>query len=182
MSAEADQERCSALFAPDADEHRDRLFEQYRMLVASADAVSDRRHRAHGLFLTINAGVLALFGATVDRYPFYTSAFILLAGVFVATTWAALIERYRLLNSAKFQIIHEVESRLPLRMYTHEWALLKQGDGTVHRPLATAETNIPYIALAVYGVLVVLLLSGALRSPPVPAVPVSNHPAEILVP
>ena len=162
MTEPQGQSEALPLFAADHAENGDRLFEQYRMLVASADAISERRYRTHGLFLTTNAGVLALFGTTVERFPWYTSLLILLAGVLIAATWASLIDRYRTLNAAKFKIIHEVERYLPLRMFSHEWVLLKQADGTLHKPLGSIEKNIPFVVMALYCVLAVLLLFSSL--------------------
>ena len=44
-------------------------------------------------------------------------------GVVVCISWFKLIESYRKLNKAKWDVINEMEPYLPLRMYGREWAI-----------------------------------------------------------
>lgn len=85
-----------------------------------ADRISARRMIANTFFATVNTGLLALLGD--GGLPCYVS----LAGVVLSFVWWALLKSYRDLNSAKFKVIHEMEKRLPVKIFDDEWAILKK--------------------------------------------------------
>jgi hypothetical protein len=49
------------------------------------------------------------------------------AGIAVSALWYFLIRSYRDLNSAKFNVVHLVESELPLKLYDAEWEMVGRG-------------------------------------------------------
>ena len=53
------------------------------------------------------------------------SILLLVAGIFVCVLWFLLIGNYKQLNSAKFDIINEIEKELPTRPFSDEWGKLK---------------------------------------------------------
>ena len=47
------------------------------------------------------------------------------AGIVFAIAWWWLLQSYRKLNRAKFEVINEIERRLPLGLFTAEWGRLE---------------------------------------------------------
>lgn len=114
------------------DYERRELFEIYRLHAESADRVSDRRERAHRLYVTLFIG-LALFlggllqlgsGSEQVRTVLRLGGF---AGMVLAASWYVVGRSYRELNSGKFKVLHELEKQLTYPFYTREWELLKGG-------------------------------------------------------
>jgi len=65
--------------------------------------------------------------------------------------WWALVRSYRQLNTAKFVIIHELESRLPARVFSREWFLITQSDLDGHYlELTFLERMLPMLFAAMY--------------------------------
>jgi hypothetical protein len=93
--------------------------ELYKLAVEMADRVSARRALANTFFLTINTGLAALLGGKDLRW--YVAA----AGIVFAIAWWWLLQSYRKLNRAKFEVINEIERRLPLGLFTAEWGRLE---------------------------------------------------------
>jgi hypothetical protein len=92
----------------------------YKLAVEMADRVSARRALANTFFLTVNTGLAALLGGKNLRW--YVAA----AGIVFAVAWWWLLQSYRKLNSAKFEVINAIERGLPLRLFTDEWDRLKR--------------------------------------------------------
>ena len=84
--------------------------------------------------------------------PSTISVAIYLAASVMAITWAVLLRSYRNLNTAKFQVIGELEKRLPAQMfYGAEWKALGEGkDYKKYIPLSLIETIVPTIFFAIY--------------------------------
>jgi hypothetical protein len=93
--------------------------ELYKLAVEMADRISARRALANTFFLTVNTGLAALLGGSNLRW--YVAA----AGIVFALAWWWLLESYRKLSSAKFQVINAIESRLPLQLFSDEWRYLE---------------------------------------------------------
>jgi nitrate/nitrite transporter NarK len=90
----------------------------YKLAVEMADRVSARRALASTFFLTALSSLIVVMGLTTkDDWAFA------LPGLILAVTWWLLIRSYRLLNRAKFKVIHKMEERLPLRPFTDEWPI-----------------------------------------------------------
>lgn len=135
-----------------ADQYRDHILEQYKLYLEMADRISSRRDIANGFFLTLNGLILGTVGVLVDKGCALNLKWGLLLPLSVLLIecffWWRLIISYKQLNGAKFQIIGELESRLPASPYGRaEWAgLLKQGtDKKVYWPLTHLESKIPLI-------------------------------------
>jgi hypothetical protein len=93
--------------------------ELYKLAVEMADRISARRALANTFFLTINTGLAALLGgkgvALVrgGRRAGFRHHMVVAA------------QSYRKLIAAKFQVINELESRLPAQLFGDEWEHLK---------------------------------------------------------
>ena len=95
-------------------------FDLYKLAVEMADRISARRGIANSFFLTVNTALAALLGSQTLRW--YVAA----AGIVFAVMWWALLKSYRDLNSAKYEVILEMEKELPVQVYGDEWERLKR--------------------------------------------------------
>jgi hypothetical protein len=84
-----------------------------------ADRISARRALANTFFLTINTGLAALLGGKELRW------YVAVAGLLFALAWWWLLQSYRKLSSAKFQVINAIEPRLPVQLFSSEWRQLE---------------------------------------------------------
>jgi hypothetical protein len=138
---------------------REHLLEQYKMYVDSAQRVSEKRISTGNYLLTVCTSMLTVFGiAAAQRVGGAWLIIIPIAGLLVSLTWFFLVKAYKDLNAAKFRVIHELESYLPVALFRYEWHACEQGQGSAYRPVTHHERVIPlafagvFIALGVYAV------------------------------
>lgn len=147
MSAHRGKPLLSTPQADYGDSYRDHLFEQYKMLVESAQHTSDLRHSANNYLVAVNSALVSLFGVVSTRQCPRTIHFIVpVAGVLVSIFWCLLICSYRRLNTAKFVAIHEFEALLPTAPYRREWDILTENG---HKPISSLEGWIPGVFIAI---------------------------------
>lgn len=122
-----------------ADAH---LLDIYRLYLATAERVSDRRAAANTWLLSVNAAIVGFHGFLVQaapgspRWPLA----IAFAGLIVCLAWAGLIASYRKLNAAKFTVLQEMEARLGLAPFTREEAVYR---ALGRQPLTRLELAMP---------------------------------------
>ena len=139
---------------------RSQLFEQYKLYVASAHKVSDRRATANNYMLTVNSAMAALYGMTSQSSGSAAWSIVFPgAGILMSLVWWRLLVSYRALNSVKFAIIQDLERCLPAAPYTYEWHLTKRA-GKAYRPLSHLEYLVPFIFMALYAVLIAFPILG----------------------
>lgn len=131
---------------------KDNLLDQYKIYVEMADRISDRRTRTNGFYTTLLSGLLIVVSLTVDRdnsLNNYQSIIFLAVGILgclVCIIWWVNIRSYRQLNSAKFQVIHEMEEKLEYSAYKKEWEILGKGlDASKYFQLTRIEARVPVI-------------------------------------
>jgi hypothetical protein len=153
--------RPRAEYGADYDAH---VLEQYKLYVGMADEISKRRHEANNYFLAINTGAIALLGVAKEGEPSPVWYVVVsFAGIVLCVVWRAILKSYRDLNTAKFNVIHEIESQLPLRPYDAEWTAVGRGtDQERYRPLSHIERAVPWVFGALYLALICLALGGGL--------------------
>lgn len=143
--------------------YRAHILDLYKMYVASADKISERRQTANSFFLTLNTTIVGLVGylnfsrdpKTADPRIF---ALVAIAGMLVCYMWYSMIRSYKNMNSGKFQVINMIEQLLPIRPYDAEWIALEQGKNpTRYLEFSQVEKNIPRVFFLLH--LVVLLMS-----------------------
>jgi len=128
--------------------------EQYKLYVEMADRVSSRRMTANSFFVTINTALVAFLGIAVakdetQRLGWYIA--VSLAGITVCTLWYFLVGSYRDLNTAKFRVVHLVETELPLRLYDAEWEMVGRGKSwRLYLPVTHIESKIPIVFAGIY--------------------------------
>jgi hypothetical protein len=140
------------------------LFEQYRLYVASAEKISERRVSANNYLLTVNAFLVTLYGLlAASQYKSYWTILVPVAGVLVSLTWHRIITSYRDLNTVKFKVIHELEQHMPAALYDYEWQKAEEGRGKAYRPLSHLERWVPIIFMVLYMLLVVVGVLSSVR-------------------
>ena len=133
------------------------LLEQYKLYVASAEKISERRVSANNYLLSVNAFLVTLYGLlSASQYKGYWAMLVPIAGVLVSLTWHRIITSYRDLNSVKFQVIHELEQQLPAALYDYEWKKAEEGRGKRYHPLSHLERWVPIIFVSLYVTLLVI--------------------------
>lgn len=154
------------------DESTFAVVELYKLAVEMADRVSARRSVANAFFLSIQTAFLGAVGVTIadtHREPGWLDPVITLAGFAISAAWWLQLRSYRDLNAAKFQVINQVEARLPVRIFTEEWALLRPAAAPADPPaqeagppslkghhyteLGASERTIPWIFAALHAML-----------------------------
>lgn len=140
---------------PTAEKYHDHLLEQYKVFVESADRISARRHSTNSFFMTINTAIIAVVGyvhlgstSSTDLYWL-----VALAGVTICYLWYRIILSYKGLNTAKYNVVHEIEKKLPLSPFDAEWEALGRGQNpSLYRPFTHIEIGIPWVFLILHSV------------------------------
>ena len=135
--------------------------EQYKLYVEMADRVSQRRDQSNRFYVAL-LGALAAILVIAARFvlsddgetSMFMTAVFLASGAFgaiLSIIWCLNIRSYRVLNSAKFEIIHELEKRLPFDGYTKEWEILRPPDGSPkYLQLTVVEQFAPILVFATF--------------------------------
>lgn len=136
------------------------LFDQYKLYVDMADKVSTRRATTNSFFLTANSFLFVAMGALFNNSQlFIVIPIILMVGIFFCISWMLLILYYRGLNSCKYKIINEIETRMPIKGFLIEWKLLKaQEKPQKYRSLTKIEIWIPLSLIILYSLGMVSLI------------------------
>lgn len=139
------------------------LIEQYKIYVEMADRVSSRRALANTFFLTLNSAVITALAIFWERPASGGKWWLVLpwAAVLIeCLAWFWTLRSYRQLNSAKYQVIGVMETRLPASPYwAAEWKALGEGrNPAVYWPLSHVEQLIPLLFAGLYTVALVAVL------------------------
>lgn len=100
------------------------LLQQWKLCVEMADKISQRRSLLNNLFTTINLGMVSIYFSLSFYSQIAVTAFV----VIINYVWRQNIKSYKLLNSAKFKVILEMEKKLPCQAFCDEWNFLKIDD------------------------------------------------------
>jgi hypothetical protein len=149
--------------------YHEHLLKQYLKYVEMADKVSERRSAANTFFLTVNTGIISAIGLAnwlSQKLPPVIFGFVGVAALLLCFSWYRLIRSYRDLNTAKFKVVHELETYLPVRPYDAEWESVGRGqDKKLYLPFTHIERFIPWIFMALYAGLILYVLWEPLIQP-----------------
>lgn len=143
------------------DKYIDHLLEQYKIYIDSAEKISDRRQKTNEFFLGLNTGLVALltFITTKTSNMGIILPIAFIAGIIMCYLWYRIIRSYKGLNTGKFKVIHEIESRLPLALYDTEWEILGRGENKeIYWPFSHIELCVPWIFVVIYMILLMSLI------------------------
>lgn len=87
-----------------------------------ANSVSQRRDTMNNIFVTLNLAIVAAISINWD----VKSLFILVAGIVFSVIWLLFIRNYKLLNTEKFNVINDIEKKLPVKPFNDEWKRLEK--------------------------------------------------------
>lgn len=133
------------------DDKTDVILAQWQTCVEMANSVSQRRDTMNNIFVTLNLAIIATVSITWD----IKSLFILAAGIVVSIIWLLFIRNYKLLNTEKFNVINEIENKLPVKPFNDEWKKLRSNkkykDGT------KLEKTLPIMFIVLYIIAIITI-------------------------
>lgn len=122
----------------------------YVAYLGHADEVADRRQRANSFGLTVNTALVGL-AAYLEHTGVLLTPLLSAAGIMLSLTWHRQIKAYRLVNRAKFQVIDDMEARLPLKPYHAEWKKMSSGtDPERYLSLSRLESVVPLVFMGLH--------------------------------
>jgi hypothetical protein len=137
--------------------YENHFLEQYKLYINILNHTSDRRNRSNEFFLGLNTAIIGLLGylKTKDLSDnLIIFIFVPFVGMAICFCWYHIIISYKKLHRAKFNIIHNIEEKLPLSLYKAEWELLGRGlDNSKYRKISSIERNIPIIFIILYAII-----------------------------
>jgi hypothetical protein len=146
------------------EKYQEHVLEQYKLYVEMADRISARRNLANTFFLTLHTAIISAVGFTYEKGPALENRYFILlplaAILALCYTWWRMVKSYRQLNTAKYQVVGEFETRLPARpYYSAEWKAIGEGKNPkLYLPLTHVENWVPIIFGLIYIVGAVLYL------------------------
>ncbi|CAA6825837.1 MAG: Unknown protein [uncultured Sulfurovum sp.] len=143
------------------------LLEQYKVFVKTADDITARRLATNKFYLTILLGLFTIAGflKTKEMAGYFNGYSILILisvlGMVLSVIWYMNIESFRLLNSAKFKVIHEMEKELAYPCFDKEWEFRKGEDTSKAYPRFTQiEKYLPIVIGVLYSFLFLMAMFG----------------------
>lgn len=130
----------------------DAILAQWQTCVEMANSVSQRRDAMNNIFITLNLAIIAAVSFVWNA----KTVFLLIVGIVLCIIWLLFIRNFKLLNEAKFQVINEMEEKLPMTPFECEWEKLQSNkkymDGT------KLERALPITFIILYVAAIVALL------------------------
>ena len=119
-----------------------------------ANSVSQRRDNMNNIFITLNLAIMAAVSITWD----IKSLFILIAGITICILWMLNIRNYKLLNTAKFNVINSIEEKLPSAPFKDEWQFLKNSKKYMDSTTLERILPITFIILYIASVIAIIVI------------------------
>lgn len=133
-------------------EDKELLLNQWQTCVDMANSVSQRRDNMNNIFITLNLAIMAAVSITWD----IKSLFILIAGIAICILWMLNIRNYKLLNTAKFNVINSIEEKLRSAPFKDEWQFLKKSKK--YMDSTTLERILPFTFIILYIAVVIAII------------------------
>lgn len=145
-------------------EYKNHLFEQYKLYLEGIEKISDRRILANNIFLTVNTLLVSILTLSfqIDSLSkiFELKLLTFSIGIGFSIIFWVLINSYKQLNTAKFNVLHKVEEHLPLALYKYEWEILEKGKNKkVYYPFSHIEILIPCVFGIIYIILFIVFIA-----------------------
>ena len=147
-------------------DEKQELLEIYKLHSELADSVSKQRGTANRFCMLVLSGLAVLFSAFLRRENGVPLEWLMVGfgsfGMLLAAAWYIVIRSYRRLNTAKFDLLHELEEKLAYPFFKSEWELLDKGKGfRKYWKLSVAESVVPGIFFL--GFLMLMLIGVSLK-------------------
>ena len=128
----------------------DIILAQWQTCVEMANSVSQRRDAMNNIFITLDLAIVAAVSFVWNM----KSIFLLIAGLVLCVIWMLFIRNFKLLNDTKFQVINQLEDKLPAAPFADEWKKLKLNkkymDGTKLEKALPVTFIILYVATIIF--------------------------------
>ena len=140
-------------YGPDYQAH---LLEQYKLYAEMADRISQRRDNSNRFYAGLVSGIVALLVVVGRLGPSGNvwDVALLLAGLFgvcLSIIWFVNLHSYRVLNRAKYRVIHNIETHLPYAGYKEEWNELRPAEGRApYHQLTRVERYVPLLMVILF--------------------------------
>jgi len=135
------------------------LIEQYTTYVNTTLNVSNRRMRNNRFYVLLLSGTLAVVSVLANTQIIQELGLLIAGGLGSAlcVLWYLSIVSYKQLNNGKYEVIAEMEDKLPFDPFDREWEVLEKGDDwqtyithtRVERKIPLV-LGIPYIGITLY--------------------------------
>lgn len=135
-------------------EDKELLLNQWQTCVDMANSVSQRRDNMNNIFITLNLAIMVAVSITWD----IKSLFILIAGITICILWMLNIRNYKLLNTAKFNVINSIEEKLPSAPFKDEWQFLKNSKKYMDSTTLERILPITFIILYIASVIAIIVI------------------------
>lgn len=156
------------LYGGDSLAYQSAVLEQYKIYVEMADRTSQRRGLTNTFFFTLNTAIFTAIGVFWEHkspVQVWWLSFPLMMLLGECFAWFYLLRSYRLLNTAKYEVVGALETRLPASPYWKaEWMALGEGkDPKRYWPLSHIESWIPafFATLYVGGFVALMAMRGS---------------------
>lgn len=135
------------------DDKTEIILAQWQTCVEMANSVSQRRDTMNNIFVTLNLAIIAAVSITWDL----KSLFILAAGIVICIIWILFIRNYKLLNTEKFNVINDIEKKLPVKPFNDEWKKLKSNKK--YRDSTKLENTLPIMFIVLYVIAIAAIVA-----------------------
>jgi hypothetical protein len=143
---------------PSTEDEHARIFELYKLMVTSSEALVGRRQGVNTFFLTINGALLTATGLILSsggqvKMRAASLAVLTLTGVVLSQAWRSLIRSFGQLNKGKLAVINRIEQLFPAAIYLAEWKALGEGQTpSIYRTFTSREVWVPWTLTTIYGI------------------------------
>ena len=144
---------------PSIKDNLDAMIEQYKLAVQMADNVSQRRGTANSFYISMLTLLIAVITTFFSDNELFMGILSIL-GVVVSLSWMVLIKSYKKLNTAKFNVINQMENNLPFAPFRDEWKYLEDYSSRKYHLLTDVESIVPLVFAVVFGLLFILVIAG----------------------
>src|SRR5262249_10171139 len=110
-----------------ANDQQKLVFEQYKLAVEMAAGISARRQAANSFFIGLVSG-FGILNSLLDK-PKADLRALLILPICLCVVWWLTLYSYRRINKAKWEVIYELEEKLPKQPFTREDHLLNLQHG-----------------------------------------------------
>ena len=141
------------LLLKNTDDKTEIILAQWQTCVEMANSVSQRRDSINNIFVTLNLAIIAAVSITWDL----KSLFILAAGIVICIIWILFIRNYKLLNTEKFNVINDIEKKLPVKPFNDEWKKLKSNKK--YRDSTKLENTLPIMFIVLYVIAIAAIVA-----------------------
>jgi hypothetical protein len=167
----SDQEKEYPLINPAIDKakygekYHEHILEQYKLYVDTSTQVTNWRNNANAFFITLNSLIITLIAVFGGESKGTQVLFLVIAvvGLIAANVvWLTLIQKYKALNDAKFDVVEDLEQLLPVMPFvSREWKHYhaKLNSESKHNLLTHSERWVPILLIVIYSIGLMIFVS-----------------------